>query len=46
MRAQGVPLEYHEYPGDHAWAYWRTHSAQSISWLGARLSTDAGSRRR
>jgi S-formylglutathione hydrolase FrmB len=29
----GVPLEYHEYPGEHTWAYWRAHVAQSLVWL-------------
>ena len=28
-----VPLEYHEYPGEHNWAYWRAHVAQSLVWL-------------
>jgi S-formylglutathione hydrolase FrmB len=28
-----VPLEYHEYPGTHDWAYWRAHVAQSLVWL-------------
>jgi S-formylglutathione hydrolase FrmB len=29
----GVPLDYHEYPGEHNWAYWRAHVAQSLVWL-------------
>lgn len=29
----GVPLEYHEYPGEHNWPYWRAHLAQSLLWL-------------
>jgi len=29
----GVPLEYHEYPGEHNWVYWRAHVAQSLVWL-------------
>ena len=29
----GVPLEYHEYPGVHDWAYWRAHVAASLLWL-------------
>mgnify|MGYP003334871413 CR=1 FL=1 len=46
LRAQGVPLEYHEYPGNHAWTYWRTHAAESLTWLGARLAAGASPRRR
>lgn len=45
MRAQGVPLEYHEYPGDHAWTYWRAHVGQSLAWLGARIAAGSPSRR-
>jgi len=29
----GVALEYHEYPGEHDWPYWRAHVAQSLVWL-------------
>jgi S-formylglutathione hydrolase FrmB len=29
----GVPLDYHEYPGEHDWPYWRAHVAQSLTWL-------------
>jgi putative tributyrin esterase len=29
----GVPLDYHEYPGEHDWPYWRAHVAQSLLWL-------------
>ncbi|MGD0484859.1 MAG: alpha/beta hydrolase family protein [Gemmatimonadales bacterium] len=29
----GIPLDYHEYPGEHDWPYWRAHVAQSLTWL-------------
>lgn len=29
----GVPLEYHEYPGEHTWPYWHAHVVQSLTWL-------------
>jgi enterochelin esterase-like enzyme len=34
----GVPLDYHEYPGDHTWAYWRAHVAQSLAWLSQHIA--------
>jgi enterochelin esterase-like enzyme len=34
----GVPLAYHEYPGEHTWPYWRAHVAQSLTWLAQHLA--------
>ena len=34
----GVPLEFHEYPGAHDWAYWRAHVARSLVWLSQHFS--------
>jgi enterochelin esterase-like enzyme len=34
----GVPLDYHEYAGDHTWAYWRAHVAQSLVWLARHIA--------
>jgi S-formylglutathione hydrolase FrmB len=34
----GVPLDYHEYPGEHDWPYWRAHVAQSLTWLSQHLA--------
>jgi enterochelin esterase-like enzyme len=34
----GVPLDYHEYPGDHTWEYWRAHVAQSLVWLSQHIA--------
>lgn len=28
-----VPHRYHEWPGKHEWVYWRTHAAESASFL-------------
>jgi enterochelin esterase-like enzyme len=36
--ARGVTPEYHEYPGDHTWSYWRAHAAQSLTWLAAQIA--------
>ncbi len=38
MRALGVPLEYHEWPGAHTWEYWHTHLGDSLRWLAARIT--------
>lgn len=38
MTALGIPLEYAEHDGAHAWDYWRRHSATSAAWLATRLS--------
>lgn len=34
----GADVKYKEWPGKHDWTYWRAHVAESLSWLGARLS--------
>lgn len=33
----GVPIAYHEWPGKHDWAYWRTHEAESLAWIAGRM---------
>jgi len=33
----GVAHAYAEWPGAHTWAYWSTHVAQSVAWIGARI---------
>jgi S-formylglutathione hydrolase FrmB len=33
LARMGVRLEYHEYPGEHTWPYWRAHVGQSLTWL-------------
>jgi putative tributyrin esterase len=34
----GVAVTYHEWPGEHNWAYWRAHVPESLSWIGARIA--------
>jgi putative tributyrin esterase len=31
---EGVSLVYHEWPGKHDWAYWRSHVGESLHWIG------------
>jgi putative tributyrin esterase len=38
LAALGVPLDYHEYPGDHNWEYWRAHIAESLRWISAHIA--------
>ena len=38
LERAGVPLEYHEYPGAHSWAYWREHVGGSLRWLSQRIA--------
>ena len=38
LQRLGIPVAYAEYPGAHTWEYWRTHSAESVTWLARRLS--------
>ena len=45
LDAMGVAHEWHERPGKHDWAYWRTNAAQSLAWIGARIGDRAGARR-
>jgi putative tributyrin esterase len=33
----GVPLVYHEWPGNHDWLYWRAHVGESLRWIGAQI---------
>ena len=37
LAALGVPLAYHEWPGDHSWPYWRAHVGEGLAWLLARF---------
>ena len=37
-RAAGARVEYHEWPGKHDWAYWQTHSRESLAWLAERVA--------
>ncbi len=30
FRMQQIPYEYHEFPGEHDWAYWNAHVADSL----------------
>lgn len=41
LRARNVPLEYHEWPGTHDWAYWRGHVGQSLTWIAAHIAAPA-----
>jgi putative tributyrin esterase len=34
----GWPVVYHEWPGAHTWAYWRSHAAESAQWLSGLIS--------
>ena len=33
----GVPLSYHEWPGEHNWTYWRAHVGESLAFLAERI---------
>ena len=35
----GADVMYKEWPGRHDWTYWRGHVAESLAWLGTRLSS-------
>jgi len=34
----GLSITYAEWPGGHSWTYWRTHVAESLAWMAARLA--------
>jgi putative tributyrin esterase len=34
----GLPIVYHESPGQHDWAYWRAHVGESLHWIGERIA--------
>lgn len=34
----GVPIVYHEWPGEHDWSYWRAHVGESLHWIGEQIS--------
>ena len=38
MSSRGVPIEYHEWPGNHDWKFWRGHVGESLAWIGARIA--------
>jgi len=38
LARMGVPLEYHEYRGEHTWPYWRAHVTQSLTWLSRHIA--------
>lgn len=38
LATRGVPLAYHEWPGDHSWPYWRDHVAQSLAWVAEHIA--------
>jgi S-formylglutathione hydrolase FrmB len=38
LTALGVPVVYNEWPGRHAWPYWRAHVPESLAWLGSQLA--------
>ena len=38
MAARDVPLDYHEWPGSHSWAYWRAHVGESLKWIASRIA--------
>lgn len=35
----GADVMYKEWPGRHDWTYWRGHVAESLTWLGAHLTS-------
>ena len=37
MSARMVPIEYHEWPGNHEWKFWRGHVGESLAWIGAHI---------
>ncbi|MGQ0715554.1 MAG: alpha/beta hydrolase [Gemmatimonadaceae bacterium] len=37
----GIPLHYVEHAGRHDWPYWRTHAAESLSWLAGIIASGA-----
>jgi S-formylglutathione hydrolase FrmB len=37
LTALGVPHVFHEYPGDHGWAYWRAHLHESLVAVTAKM---------
>jgi S-formylglutathione hydrolase FrmB len=34
----GLPVVYHEWPGQHDWPYWRAHVGESLRWIGERIA--------
>lgn len=43
-RRAGIPVQWHELPGGHAWSLWSEFFRQSLAWLGRRLGLDASGR--
>jgi len=41
LSALNVPVTFHEWPGNHNWAYWRAHVPESLSWIAARVAAPA-----
>jgi S-formylglutathione hydrolase FrmB len=33
----GLPIVYHEWPGQHEWPYWRAHVGESLHWIGTQI---------
>ena len=38
VERDGVPIEYHEWPGQHDFTYWRAHVGESLAWLASRIA--------
>lgn len=38
LKARGVPLVYHEWPGAHNFAFWRAHVGESLAWIGEQIA--------
>jgi len=37
VESLGLPLVYHEWPGQHDWTYWRAHVGESLHWIGEKI---------
>ncbi len=34
----GVPIVYHEWPGQHDWPYWTAHVGESLHWIATKIA--------
>lgn len=41
MAARNIPVTFHEWPGNHSWAYWRAHVGESLAWIADRIAAVA-----
>ena len=44
LQRLGIPHAYAEWPGEHNWAYWRSHVRESLQWIGGRIGGSTGMR--